>query len=112
MKWLGILRVPQEKNNKAEIITKFEECLNEQDVKECFSLKELLNDKTLFEVHMAQLHEEEMTPENFRPEKVTAEWKINHAENIEHLEKMLNVSESMTLLSSASLLILLKGRIG
>ncbi len=107
---LKMLRSPEEKADKAPIIKQFEQSFNQQKGPTLTSLSDLLHHGDLLTLHLAQLNEDDTRPMIFHAATVTAEWKVQHAHDVEHLEGMLSRDEKMALLSNPHLLLTLTQR--
>lgn len=97
---LGILRAPQEKR-AAPILVQLQQVEQAQlKRQEKSPLHRLLANPELYTWHLAQLPKSPKQPNVFHAPTVTAEWKVKHAHSMEHLEAMLEASETMALLNS------------
>ena len=97
---LGLLRAPEEKH-AVSILKDLQRIIASQpDREETTPLRRLLANRELCQWHSAQLPEIPNEPPVFHAPTVTAEWKVKHARNMDHLEAMLEADETMALLNN------------
>lgn len=108
IKWLGLLRAPEEKH-PAPIINALEAQLSQlSDLPKQHAFIRLLNDPQLCQWHIAQLPDNAGQRPVFHPPRILAEWKVRHAENMHQLELWLEPAESMAFLNQRDCLQQLK----
>ncbi|ODN66787.1 glucans biosynthesis glucosyltransferase MdoH [Methylophaga muralis] len=108
IKWLGLLRAPEEKH-PAPIIKALEAQLSQlSDQPKQHAFIRLLNDPQLCKWHIAQLPDDAGQRPVFHPPRILAEWKVRHAESMQQLETWLEPAESMAFLSQRDCLQQLK----
>ena len=108
LKWLGILRAPEEKN-PAPILVDLEHqlsALSPQPKQHAFI--RLLNNPQLCNWHIAQLPDNANQKPVFHPPRILAEWKVRHADNMQQLESWLEPQEELAFLSQRDCLQQLK----
>lgn len=108
LKWLGILRAPEEKN-PAPILVALDDqlsALSPQPKQHAFL--RLLNNPQLCNWHIAQLPDNANQKPVFHPPRILAEWKVNHADNMQQLESWLEPQEELAFLSQRDCLQQLK----
>ncbi|HEC59560.1 hypothetical protein LCGC14_0793650 [marine sediment metagenome] len=105
VRMLGLLRAPQEKR-AVPILAELEQNMQSlPERSETSPLFRLLANPTLYKWHLAQLVPSPITPNAavvFHAPTVTAQWKVNNAHSMEHLEGMLEGNETMALLNCPS----------
>jgi membrane glycosyltransferase len=98
----GLLRAPEEKR-AVSILKDLQQIIALQpDREETTPLRRLLAHRELCQWHSAQLPEIPNEPPVFHAPTVTAEWKVKHARNMDHLEAMLEADETMALLNNSA----------
>ncbi|HCN99667.1 MAG TPA: hypothetical protein DIT31_05085 [Methylophaga sp.] len=108
LKWLGILRAPEEKS-PAPILVDLEHqlsALSPQPKQHAFI--RLLNNPQLCNWHIAQLPDNANQKPVFHPPRILAEWKVRHADNMQQLESWLEPQEELAFLSQRDCLQQLK----
>lgn len=108
IKWLGLLRAPEEKH-PAPIITALQAQLtqvSDQPAEHAFI--RLINDSQLYEWHIAQLPDTAGQSPTFHPQRILAEWKVRHSNTMQQLESWLEPAESIAFLSQRDCLEQLK----
>ncbi len=108
LKWLGILRAPEEKN-PAPILVALDHqlsVLSPQPKQHAFL--RLLNNPQLCNWHIAQLPDNANQKPVFHPPRILAEWKVHHADNMQQLESWLEPQEELAFLSQRDCLQQLK----
>lgn len=108
IKWLGLLRAPEEKR-PAPILVGLEQQLSQlthQPNQHAFI--RLLRDPELCDWHIAQLPDNSGNPPEFHPPRILAEWKVKHANSMQQLESWLEPAESLAFLNQRDCLQQLK----
>lgn len=99
IRWLGLLRAPEEKY-PAPILVALEKAISQMPAQpKQHAFVRLVNDPQLCKWHTAQLPDNKGQPPVFHPPRVLAEWKVRHAENLQQLETWLEPDESLAFLS-------------
>ncbi len=108
IKWLGLLRAPEEKS-PAPILVALEEQLSQIEPQhQQHAFVRLLHDPRLCEWHIAQLPDNTGKPPEFHPPRILAEWKVKHANSFQQLESWLEPAESLAFLNQRDCLQQLK----
>ena len=108
IKWLGILRAPEEKF-PAPILVALEKQLSHIEPQhQQHAFVRLLHDPRLCEWHIAQLPDNTGKPPEFHPPRILAEWKVTHANSFQQLESWLEPAESLAFLNQRDCLQQLK----
>ncbi|MCB2427869.1 glucans biosynthesis glucosyltransferase MdoH [Methylophaga pinxianii] len=108
IKWLGLLRAPEERR-PAPILVGLEQQLSQlthQPYQHAFI--RLLRDPELCDWHIAQLPDNSGNPPEFHPPRILAEWKVKHANSMQQLESWLEPAESLAFLNQRDCLQQLK----
>lgn len=99
IRWLGLLRAPEEKY-PAPILVALEKAISQMPAQpKQHAFVRLVDDPQLCKWHTAQLPDNKGQPPVFHPPRVLAEWKVRHAENLQQLETWLEPDESLAFLS-------------
>ncbi len=108
IKWLGLLRAPEEKF-PAPILVALEQQVSELSAQpKQHGFIRLLNDPKLCNWHIAQLPENVSPQQVFHPPRILAEWKVRHADSMQQLELWLEPQEELAFLNQRDCLQQLK----
>jgi membrane glycosyltransferase len=111
IKTIGLLRVPEEKR-PAPILVELQQNLDDMpQPQKMHALSRLVNSPQLCLWHIAQLSESAGAKPIFHAARIIAEWKMRHADNVQHLESWLTPVEALALVSQPDCMEQLK-RIG
>jgi membrane glycosyltransferase len=108
IKWLGLLRAPEEKFPAPILVALEEQLTHIEPQHEQHAFVRLLHDPQLCEWHIAQLPDNTGNPPEFHPPRILAEWKVKHANSFQQLESWLEPTESLAFLSQRDCLQQLK----
>jgi membrane glycosyltransferase len=100
-KWLkmsGLLRAPEEKDPVPILAQLKQKLADTPKLRKTGGLTRLVNDPYLFAWHLSQLPDTRGETQTFDPARIIAEWKLQHADSIKHLESWLEPAEALALL--------------
>jgi membrane glycosyltransferase len=100
-KWLkmsGLLRAPEEKDPVPILAQLKQKLADTPKLRKTGGLTRLVNAPYLFAWHLSQLPDTRGETQTFDPARIIAEWKLQHADSIKHLESWLEPAEALALL--------------
>jgi membrane glycosyltransferase len=96
---LGLLRAPEEKRPVAILVNLKQNLVKTPPQQETHAFNRLVNNPQLLRWHLAQLPAPQGDKPDFYAPRIIAEWKLQHAHNLQQLESWLEPAEVLALLN-------------